>query len=88
VPDYVFESDYKLTPLSELADFIAENKHLPNIPSAAEVKAAGKVSLTELQMKLLEKIEELTLYTIDQQKTIDELKTRLEKVENSGAKVD
>ena len=91
VPDFVFESDYKLTPLSELADFIAEKKHLPNIPSADEVKAAGQLNLSEFQMKLLQKIEELTLYTIDQQKTIDQqqgtiedLKTRLEKVENAA----
>ena len=90
VPDYVFESDYKLTPLSELADFITENKHLPNIPSATEVKTAGKVNMSEMQMKLLEKIEELTLYTIDQQGTIDrqqttieDLKTRLDKIEEN-----
>jgi len=96
VPDYVFDPDYKLTPLSELADFIAEKKHLPNIPSAAEVKEAGQVNLSEFQMKLLQKIEELTLYTIDQQKTIDrqieqidrqkntieDFKTRLDKLES------
>lgn len=70
VPDYVFEPDYKLMPLKELGTFIEEKKHLPNIPSKAEVEAKGSVNITILQMKLLEKVEELTLYTLQQQKTL------------------
>ncbi len=86
LPDYVFHSDYALMPIDEVADFVAREKHLPNVPSAEEVKAAGRIDVVDLQLKLLEKVEELTLYTIDQQKTIDELKARLEKVEGTGEK--
>ena len=70
--DYVFEPDYDLKSLHEVNQFIRENKHLPGIPSAAEVAENG-VSLGEMNSKLLEKIEELTLHTINQQEIIDEL---------------
>ena len=80
-PDYVFEVEYPLMPIGELTTFVAENKHLPNIPSAAEVEKAGSVNLTDLQIRMLEKIEELTLYTIAQQQHIDELTTRLHDLE-------
>ena len=69
VPDYVFEPDYLLMPLPELATFIAHEKHLPNVPSAAEISETG-VNMTDMQMTLLAKVEELTLYTIEQDKTI------------------
>jgi len=65
VPDYVFEPDYQLMPLPELAAFVEEKKHLPDIPSAREIKEQG-VNVSELQMQLLKKVEELTLYTIEQ----------------------
>src|SRR5215218_171423 len=61
-PDYVFEADYSLTSLPELKEFIAREKHLPNVPSAAEIKANG-LKLGQFQMVLLEKVEELTLHT-------------------------
>ncbi|MGD8779801.1 MAG: hypothetical protein PVH88_12670 [Ignavibacteria bacterium] len=61
-PDKVFEEDYDLKPLTEVENFIKENKRLPDIPSAEEVKEEG-LSIGEMQAKLLEKIEELTLYT-------------------------
>ena len=77
-PDYVFESDYDLMPLSDLAQFIEKNGHLPNIPTAEEVEAAQQINMSEMQIKLLEKVEELTLYTLQQQKTIEELQQRLE----------
>ncbi|MCP4658334.1 MAG: hypothetical protein GY856_23215, partial [bacterium] len=70
VPDYVFEPDYPLLPLPELAAFIARQKHLPGIPSAAQVGESGGVNMTRMQMRLLEKVEELTLYTLDQQEII------------------
>jgi len=70
LPDYVFEPDYPLMPLTDLAAFIERNKHLPNIPSAKEVARTGRIDMTELQRRLLEKVEELTLYTLDQQRTI------------------
>ncbi len=61
--DYVFDPGYRLQPLSEVAEYVKENRHLPEIPSAAEVEANG-VSLGEMQSKLLAKIEELTLHMI------------------------
>lgn len=73
--DRVFEKNYQLLPLYEVSDFIAKNKHLPNIPSASEVVKNGVV-LDEMVSKLLEKVEELTLYVIQQQKEIDALKKK------------
>jgi hypothetical protein len=70
--DHVFADSYKLKPLQEVEGFITANKHLPNIPSAKDVNANG-INLAEMNAKLLEKVEELTLYMIAQQKQIDEL---------------
>lgn len=67
-PDYVFDSSYQLKPLSEIETFIRTNKHLPDIPSAAAVNNDG-IDLGENQTTLLKKIEELTLYLIDEQKS-------------------
>jgi len=75
-PDYVFESDYELKTLDQVAEFIKENGHLPNIPSAGQVVEEG-ISVSEINVSLVEKIEELTLYTIDQQKGIDDQKAQL-----------
>lgn len=71
-PDYVFEQDYKLPSLSELEQYINTNKHLPEVPSAAEVKENG-LSVGEMNAILLKKVEELTLYLIEQNKKIDQL---------------
>jgi hypothetical protein len=68
VPDYVFEPDYKLMPLNDLQAYIDKERHLPEIPSAQEIKEQG-VKLGEMQMQLLKKIEELTLYTLQQERT-------------------
>ena len=65
VPDYVFEAGYALMPLEELRAYIAEEKHLPNVPSIDDVNAMG-LNLSDFQMRLLEKVEELTLYTLQQ----------------------
>ena len=73
-PDYVFSQDYELMSLEELENYITDNKHLPGIISAAEVESQGDIDLGEINTKLLEKIEELTLYIIYLQKQIDELK--------------
>ncbi|WP_421977675.1 hypothetical protein [Roseivirga seohaensis] len=95
VPDYVFQPNYKLQSLNELETFIKANSHLPNIPNAKEIETNGQ-NLGEMQLKLLEKIEELTLYTIEQEKkleksedrrqrlekTVSELLKRIEKLEN------
>ena len=75
VPDYVFEHDYELMPLDELKTFVAKNKHLPNVASEAEIKKAKQVSIAKSHMTHLEKIEELTLYTIEQHEQIKSLKT-------------
>ena len=64
--DYVFDEDYALTPLDELSDYIEINNHLPGIPTTAEVKKDG-IELGEMNAKLLAKIEELTLYMLQQQ---------------------
>lgn len=68
-PDYVFDASYPLMPIEEVADYISENKHLPNIPSEKEIIASG-LDVKMMNIKLVEKIEELTLYTIQQQETI------------------
>jgi len=79
VPDYVFEPEYKLLPLKQLAKYIEKEKHLPEIPSAKEVKANG-LDLSALQLQLLKKIEELTLYTLQQEETINKLTKSLRQV--------
>ncbi len=77
-PDYVFEKSYKLMPLSELKLFIATNKHLPNMASANEVSLNNnQVEIGELTTKLLEKVEELTLYILQQQAEIEALKAKV-----------
>ncbi|RZJ76947.1 MAG: hypothetical protein EOO45_00250 [Flavobacterium sp.] len=68
-PDYVFESGYSLKPLSEIEKFIKIEKHLPGIPSAAEVEQNG-LAVGEINKRLLEKIEELTLHLIEKDKII------------------
>ncbi len=73
VPDYVFQQGYELMPIPELGRFVEENHHLPGVPSSDEIAAAGTVNMSNLQMLLLQKVEELTLYTVAQQKRIDEL---------------
>lgn len=82
-PDYVFEDDYNLIPLSDLEASIKKEGHLPNIPSAEEVQNNG-FELEKMQAKLLEKIEELTLYTIQQQKEIEALKEELKNLSNTN----
>jgi hypothetical protein len=75
-PDYVFGKGYKLLPLKELDHYIEQNKHLPNMPSAEDVKKTGSVNLGEMNGKLLEKVEELTLYIISLEKRISELEKK------------
>ena len=77
--DFVFADDYQLRPLSEVKAFIQENKHLPEIQSAQEMQENG-VGVNELQTQLLQKIEELTLYLIQQEQTIQELRQEVEQL--------
>lgn len=72
-PDYVFQEDYDLKTLYELKSFIETHKHLPEIPRAEDVAREG-IEVGEMNRKLLEKVEELTLYVINLQEQIDELK--------------
>lgn len=74
--DFVFENSYQLMPLSELSQYVQENRHLPEVQSAAEMEEEG-VDVAELQIKLLQKVEELTLYVIQQQETIEALKKEI-----------
>ncbi len=90
-PDYVFETYFKghstLNPayqflsLEEIEHFVNVNHHLPKVPSADEIASEG-LSLKQLNLLLLEKIEELTLHTIEQQKQLEALTKRLEALEN------
>lgn len=86
-PDYVFAEAYQPMSLSNLKTFVKEHKHLPGIPSATEVKGEG-ISLGEMNRKLIEKIEELTLHLIEkdeqlskQNLLLNDVLQRLEKVE-------
>lgn len=80
-PDFVFEDDYYLPTLKEVEEFIQKHGHLPEIPSAKEVEADG-VFLGEMNAKLLQKIEELTLYMIELKRENEEIKELLEEVGN------
>ena len=84
-PDYVFDSTYKLMSINELAKFVQTEKHLPNIPSASNIKAEG-LNMSQFQMRLLEKVEELTLYTIDLKAENEQLQKRLEALETQQVK--
>jgi hypothetical protein len=77
--DYVFEDDYKLPSLGEVERYIAQNKHLPGVPSFEEVKKDG-YAIHKMNTLYLQKIEELTLYAIEQDKKIKKLEGALSKV--------
>jgi hypothetical protein len=83
-PDYVFEKDYNLPSLTSIESYIKENKHLPEAPSAKEMEKNG-VNVGEMEMLLLKKIEELTLYVIELKKEIAE---QSKKVEEQSSRID
>ncbi|MDL2224479.1 hypothetical protein LJB92_04110, partial [Bacteroidales bacterium OttesenSCG-928-M06] len=74
--DFVFADNYNLPSLKEVHQHIREKKHLPGIPSESEVKENG-VGIADIQVKLLQKIEELTLYMIQQQQLIEQLQEKI-----------
>ncbi len=78
-PDYVFETDYRLRTPQEVAEYLKQNKHLPEVPSAKEMEKTG-VNVGEMNMILLKKVEELTLYMLKQQEEIEKLKSELKSV--------
>lgn len=80
--DYVFHPSYKLMPLPEVEQYVKANSHLPEIPSASEVQKNG-LSMGEMQNKLLQKVEELTLYVIEQQKTINQQGAKIAELEKN-----
>ena len=75
--DFVFDPDYDLLPLSEEDAYIKTHRHLRDIPSASEMQRDG-IGLGDMSTKLLQKIEELMLYTIEQQKQINRLETEIQ----------
>ena len=83
VPDYVFDDGYELPDEAQLRAFIAENKHLPGIPSARTVAEEG-LGLTRLCLGLLEKVEELTLYTLRQDERLEAMEKRLLELESNA----
>ena len=86
-PDYVFKDSYDLLTIEQVQQHIKENGHLPNIPSATEMETNG-VELGSMNMKLLEKIEELTLYTIAQEKQLQQQKDTNKNLETRLAKLE
>ena len=83
--DFVFSKDYELPSLKEIENHITTNNTLPGILSEKEVRENG-IDLGEMQVKLLQKIEELTLYTIEQQKQIDNQNLRIKELEEKLSK--
>lgn len=77
--DFVFSPDYNLKSLSEVEVLIKQNKHLPDIPSEKEMHENG-LNVNDMQIKLLQKIEELTLYVIDLKKENEYIKQELKKL--------
>ncbi len=80
-PDYVFEADYDLRSLREIEEYIQEFGHLPEVPSAAELEEKG-MGVSEMNLLLLKKIEELTLYLLEAKGENMELKYRIEQLES------
>ena len=83
--DFVFETGYKLPELAELEKFVKTNKHLPEIPTAKQMVENG-VNLGELNIKLLQKVEELTFHLIEKDKTIEGILKRMDEMERKVKK--
>jgi len=78
--DFVFKKDYNLMSIQKVENFIAKNGHLPGVPSADKMESQ-ELDISKMQSLLLQKIEELTLYTIEQEKEIKRLRRKLSKIE-------
>jgi hypothetical protein len=83
--DYVFDDSYELKPLDEVSEYIAENKHLPDVPSAKEVIEKG-IDVSDMLKIQMQKIEELTLYTIEQQKQLKEQQKQIDQLVRAGSR--
>ncbi len=76
MPDYVFEPDYELPSLAEVEAYVKEHKHLPEIPSAADIQRDG-LDLAEMNLLLLKKVEEMMLHLIEREKEHQALKEQV-----------
>jgi hypothetical protein len=85
--DYVFDKNYKLRSLKEVQDYIIDKKHLPDVPSAKEIQQNG-LAVADMQTKMMQKIEELTLYIISQNQQIEQLQQKVAQLEKNVAKRD
>lgn len=82
-PDYVFADDYELMSLADLKSYLKVNKHLPGVKSAAEIEEQGGVHMVEISYSMLEKIEELTLYTLEQEERINAQSKQIQELQKS-----
>lgn len=87
VPDYVFAPDYEVATLAEVEAYVKEHRHLPEIPSAADVEKDG-LDLAKMNLLLLKKVEELTLHLIEKDKQLDDVHTRLNRLEEQNKSTD
>lgn len=76
-PDYVFSDAYKLPSLEETAQYIDQHKHLPGIPAASEMESADGMDIADMNRRLLQKVEELTLYLIEEHKKVQQLEAEV-----------
>ncbi len=81
--DFVFENDYNLLPIKELENYIKLNKHLPDIEPASKMESEG-INLSEMNAKLLQKVEELTLYLIEQNKKLESQNEKILSLQNES----
>jgi hypothetical protein len=85
-PDYVFNPHYSLPPIKDVEIFINKNKRLPEMPSAEEISRDG-LPLADMQKKLVKKVEELTLYLIEQSKTLQKQSEEIERLKEENKKI-
>lgn len=85
-PDYVFQEDYQLMPLEELEEYLKQNKHLPGIPSASVLDSDG-ISLSTMNMLILQKTEELTLYILNHEERINTLLRRTQTINSNNLNI-
>ena len=83
-PDFVFAKNYQLKPLSELETYIKANQHLPGIPSECDIKEKDGIAVSDMLTRQMQKIEELTLYLIEQDKALQALRTELATFKATG----
>jgi hypothetical protein len=88
IADYVYDEDYKLMPIEEYKNFTETNKHLPGIPSQAEVEQAGGIEIGDFQVKLLEKIEEMSLYLFELNEKVKKLEKENEELHKKNSELE